>query len=154
MPLPPVASFVRSSFALVAWDWVTFSVSTGNPEHQSGLLKPDQAGLGSVERADICSITLATGFPPANMAIWCYDKLGADGGAADVHSPIAGFASIDGDQDSSFDVVVDRSKTTISFSDLSFPSTVQLLMFQVGWRLEESVDGAPLVGASWATYVR
>lgn len=154
MPLPPVASFSGAPFVLIAWDWITFAVSTGNPEHHSGLLQPKEAGLGTVPRSDICAITLDTEFPPVNMAVWCYDQLGPDGGADDIHSPIAGFASIDGDQESSFDVVVNDSRTTISFSDLSFPPTVRLLVFQVGWRLEESVDDAPLVGASWATYVQ
>ena len=153
MPLPPVASFSGTPFVLVAWDWVAFSVSTGNPEHHSGLLKPNEAKIGTVARADICSITLETEFPPVNMAVWGYDELGPDGGAADAHTPIAGFASIDGDQESSFDVAVHDSNTTVSFSDLSFPSTVRLLIFQVGWRLEEPVADAPLIGASWATYV-
>lgn len=153
MPLPPVATISTAPFVLIAWDWVAFSVSTGNPEHHSGLLRPKEAVIGTVPRADICAITLDTALPPVNMAVWGYDQLGEDGGAHDVHSPIAGFASIDGDQESSFDVVVNDGKTTITFSDLSFPSTVRLLVFQVGWRLQEAIDDAPLIGASWATYV-
>ena len=154
MPLPPVATLADEPFVLVSWDWITMPFNTGNPEHHSGLLKPIEAGLGTVERAHMCAITLETEYRPINLAVWGYDLLGPEGGAADIHSPVAGFGFVDGGAESPFDVSVDESQTLITFSDMACPRDLRLLVFQAGWQLEEAIDDAPLIGASWASYVR
>ena len=86
--------------------------------------------------------------------MWGYDALGPDGGAADIHTPVAGFGFVEGGEESPFDVAVEDGETTITFSDLSFPPSLRMLVFQAGWQLEESIDDAPLVGATWATYIK
>ena len=154
MPLPPVAALAGAPFALVSWDWITMPFTSANPEHHSGLLKPKEAGLGAVARADICAISLETPHAPRNLAVWGYDALGPDGGAADIHTPVAGFGFVEGGEESPFDVAVEDGETTITFSDLSFPPSLRMLVFQAGWQLEESIDDAPLVGATWATYIK